>query len=413
MSFIDNNERCCVSEPYPHAASPIKMVKREMEFVREFVASLDVNVGYSVFERGTDTSEIHMMMEPKASSLNFGQQLQNLVDAVDVFAKQTRFLGFKVVLKRYFLSDAANQYSHLQQSDTDGKPYAVSAVQQPPLGGSKVAVWVYWVKGADIHRPQPNVSVIENNGYKHLWTTQMVDGSPDVEAQTTAVFNNYTRFLGQYGCNLKDHCIRTWLYVQNVDVNYAGVVKARKVFFDDNDMTEKTHYIASTGIEGRFSHPNIALVADAYAVQGILTDQIKFLQAPLHLNPTYEYGVTFERGTSIDFGDRRHIYISGTASIDNKGDIVHPGDIMLQTHRALENIEALLNDADAQLSDMAHLIVYLRDTADYNCVKQFLDTQLPKLPKVIVLAPVCRPGWLIEMECVAIKAITKNNYRNF
>ena len=34
------------------------------------------------------------------------------------------------------------------------------------------------------------------------------------------------------------------------------------------------------------------------------------------VNRTYEYGVTFERGTAVTYGDRRHVFIAGTASID-------------------------------------------------------------------------------------------------
>ena len=50
------------------------------------------------------------------------------------------------------------------------------------------------------------------------------------------------------------------------------------------------------------------------------------------------------------------------------------------------------------------MIVYLRDIADYPIVRDLLEQQFPDVPKVIVLAPVCHPGWLIETECIAIKA---------
>ncbi len=66
---------------------------------------------------------------------------------------------------------------------------------------------------------------------------------------------------------------------------------------------------------------------DTYAVDGLKSEQIHYLYAPTHLNPTYEYGVSFERGTYVDYGDRRQVFISGTASINNKGEVVCPGDI--------------------------------------------------------------------------------------
>jgi enamine deaminase RidA (YjgF/YER057c/UK114 family) len=152
---------------------------------------------------------------------------------------------------------------------------------------------------------------------------------------------------------------------------------------------------------------------DAYAIKGISQEQVKYLHASTHLNPTHEYGVTFERGTMVDYGDRRHIFISGTASIDNKGEIVHLTNIEKQIERTIENIEVLLAEADAVINDISKMIVYLRDTADYQIVSDYLDKYYKELPKVIVWAPVCRPGWLIEIECIAIKEIEANQFEKF
>ena len=53
----------------------------------------------------------------------------------------------------------------------------------------------------------------------------------------------------------------------------------------------------------------------------------------------------FERGTSVEYGDRRHLFISGTASIDHRGEVVHVGDVREQTRRMWENVEKLLEEA--------------------------------------------------------------------
>ena len=47
-----------------------------------------------------------------------------------------------------------------------------------------------------------------------------------------------------------------------------------------------------------------------------------------------------------------------------------------------------------------------RDIADYAVVKEMFDKRFPDTPRVITLAPVCRPGWLVEMECMAVKKIS-------
>lgn len=53
------------------------------------------------------------------------------------------------VFKRYFLSDAANQIDALRSGEKPYPPCATSVVQQPPLDGGKVALWVYLLSLAD------------------------------------------------------------------------------------------------------------------------------------------------------------------------------------------------------------------------------------------------------------------------
>jgi enamine deaminase RidA (YjgF/YER057c/UK114 family) len=60
-----------------------------------------------------------------------------------------------------------------------------------------------------------------------------------------------------------------------------------------------------------------------------------------------------------------------------------------------------------------HLVVYLRDTGDYEVVNELFRQRFPDIPTVISLAPVCRPTWLIEMECIAVKANNNPQYPHF
>ena len=152
---------------------------------------------------------------------------------------------------------------------------------------------------------------------------------------------------------------------------------------------------------------------DAYALKGFKPAQIQYLQAKDNLNHTSDYGVTFERGTSIQYGDRNHVIISGTASINNKGEVVYPGDVNKQADRMLENVEALLKEAGAAVSDLASVVIYLRDYADYAIIKAWADYRLPDVPKTFVHADVCRHDWLIEMECMAIVESNNSEFSDF
>jgi enamine deaminase RidA (YjgF/YER057c/UK114 family) len=78
-----------------------------------------------------------------------------------------------------------------------------------------------------------------------------------------------------------------------------------------------------------------------------------------------------------------------------------------------ENVEKLLEEANTSFSDVMQIIVYLRDSADYTIVKQMFDKRFPAIPTVITLAPVCRPTWLIEMECIAVSDKGDTKYKDF
>lgn len=371
----------------------------------------DVRVQLSTFGIPDGETEYHALLTLTRPSASFDQQLKRLQNAYNNLLAERLPAGTVPVFRRFFLSDAANQTELVMLQERKNTFCALSIVQQPPLNGTKIALWVYFLSEATVHSHSTVLHEATHNGYRHLWSGGLTAKAENSEYQTRLLFNDYIIQLTGQHCTLAADCIRTWLFVQNVDVNYAGVVKARREIFLTQGLTESTHYITSTGIEGRHADPAVHVQMDAYTVEGLQPEQIQFLYAPTHLNPTYEYGVTFERGVAVTYGDRKQIYISGTASIDNQGEIVHPGNILKQTGRMMENIEMLLREAGAGLNDIMQAIVYLRDIADYLPVQKYLQTYYPQLPYIMVLAPVCRPGWLIETECIAVTGDGDTRYK--
>ena len=179
--------------------------------------------------------------------------------------------------------------------------------------------------------------------------------------QTESLLINYEETLQSFNATLADNCIRTWFFVRDVDTQYAGMVKARKENFAEQGLTEQTHYISSTGIGGLPADTRALVQMGTYALTGFEPSQQRYLYAPTHLNPTYEYGVTFERGTVMEYGDRAHVFLSGTASINNKGEVVHVGNIVKQTERMWENVGVLLEEGGASFDDVMQIIVYRAD----------------------------------------------------
>lgn len=368
-----------------------------------------VTIELSGFEVPDGVAEYHAILRIINPRLTYIKQVNYLLDAYTQLLEE-ELEGAISVFKRFFLSDAANQTTYLLSALEKRAEGAFSIVEQPPLDGTKIAMWVYLQKGVQAQTLSNGLVEVKHGEYRHLWTAYNFNQASNSEEQTRILLNDYIAQLEEQGCRLADNCIRTWFFVQNVDVNYMGVVKARNEVFATQNLTKNTHFIASTGIAGRHANPKVFVQMDAYAVEGLNPEQVHYLYAPTHLNPTYEYGVSFERGTYIDYGDRRQVFISGTASINNKGEIVHPGDVCKQTERMWENVETLLKEAECSFEHVQHLLVYLRDISDYSVVSEMFEKRFPTIPKVYLLAPVCRPGWLVEMECMAVKPLSDNHF---
>ena len=362
------------------------------------------------FDNGTEVREYHTMIHVSQTELTFSKQLEAVQNAYNQLI-ETHLPGTQAVFKRYFLSDAANQQDEVIVSDVTD--CAKSIIQQPPLDGTKIALWCYLMTGVQTGLTNAGLYTVSHGQFKHLWNGSAHNLAANSEYQTRLLFNEYNMQLLEEGCTLEANCIRTWLFVNDIDLNYGGVVRARNQVFFTQGLTVNTHFIASTGIGGRQSDPNVLCQMDNYAIAGIQKEQIHYLYAPTHLNRTSDYGVSFERGTYIDYADRRHVIISGTASINNKGEVIYAKDIVKQTQRMWDNVEALLNEAECNYDDVCEMIVYLRDLADYQIVSELYKKRFPGKPYVIIHAPVCRPGWLVEMECMAVKSISSPTLPQF
>lgn len=363
-----------------------------------------------MFDNGTEVVEYHVMVHVDDCMLTYPEQLEAVLNTYNTLLEGQLKDG-RCVFKRYFLSDSANQEDDVVAADmTD---CAKSIIQQAPLDGTKIALWAYLMTNVQTHVNKSGLYEVAHGGYRHLWTGSAHNLAANSEYQTRLLFNEYNMQLIEEGCTLKDNCIRTWFFINDTDLNYGGMVRARNQFFFIQGLTSKTHFISSTGIGGRQADPNVLSQMDCYAVDGIVKEQVEFLYAPTHLNRTSDYGVSFERGTLVDYQDRRQVFISGTASINNKGEVVYPKNIRKQTFRMWENVEMLLKEADCTFEDVGMMVVYLRDTADYAVVRSLFEERFKGYPYVIVHAPVCRPGWLIEMECIAVRKTHNPQYKMF
>ena len=270
-------------------------------------------------KNGTAVCEYHVMIHASSPKCSYTQQLEAVLGAYGQLIEGPLH-GAQAVFKRYFLSDAANQADEVIVADVTD--CAKSIIQQPPLDGTKIALWAYLMTNVQTGVSKSGLYEVRHGAFRHLWNGSAHNMAANSEYQTRLLFNEYNMQLIQEGCTLEANCIRTWFFVNDVDLNYGGMVRARNQFFFTQGLTVNTHFIASTGIGGRQQDPNVLSQMDNYAIAGVKKEQIHYLYAPTHLNRTSDYGVSFERGTLVNYADRRHVFISGTASINNKGEVM-------------------------------------------------------------------------------------------
>jgi enamine deaminase RidA (YjgF/YER057c/UK114 family) len=194
--------------------------------------------------------------------------------------------------------------------------------------------------------------------------------------------------------------IRTWLFIKDIDNKYDEVVRARNKIFDRNGLIPENHFIASTGIgrpDDEF-YPGELLHLDALLVPNLKQEDLIYMSNTKVMPNTSIYGVRFERGVIFKTKEVNYYIISGTASIDNKGNIKYLGDLEKQIYHSLNNIDSLLFKYNENIHHADKIIGYVRNEKDLKFVEKTCKEILLNVEWEIKLGKVCRPGWLVEFE---------------
>lgn len=333
--------------------------------------------------------------------------LKNTLSALD--------LDFSdICICRFFCSDINNQIPVIENVWPCEESCQRFYIGQQPLDSRYISIQAYCIKGvAEKNLLPDNTLLLRHGGYKSVWTLDYPDKKGSSEEQTNVILAACRSKLACRNMSFTDNVIRTWYYLRDIDNTYEGMIKSRVELYESWDLAPDTHFIASTGIEGRSPWPHALVGLQTHAVSGLKPEQIIYLDAPEYLSPTALYGVNFERATKIIYGDRCHCHISGTASIDKFGHVLYPGNVIKQAERALINIAALLHEGEMELSDMKAATVYLRDPCDCELVKPLVEAALPENCAInFTCGSVCRPDWLIEIEGEAA-AMCKADFADF
>ncbi len=99
-----------------------------------------------------------------------------------------------------------------------------------------------------------------------------------------------------------------------------------------------------------------------------------------------------------------YLHISGTTATDETGHLTGAGDVYAQTLQCLKNIERVLHQAGASISDVVRTRMYVVDIDDWEAVArahhQYFD-QIRPATSMVEVSRLITPEMLIEIEADA------------
>lgn len=135
--------------------------------------------------------------------------------------------------------------------------------------------------------------------------------------------------------------------------------------------------------------------------------QISAYEYPEQYGPS---SPTFARASLLNFNQCKLLLISGTASIVGH-QTLHVGDVIAQTHETLNNLKAIVSEANRLLNqdkfDLATSFyrVYLRHAADLPLVRNEMQRVFGNHVQALFLqAEICRQNLLLEIEASIFSA---------
>lgn len=199
---------------------------------------------------------------------------------------------------------------------------------------------------------------------------------------------------------------RTWFYLDDILAWYGDFNRVRNQVFESFGLlngSATSVMPASTGIGGRNARGH-RCTFDLLATRPLAGGEssVERLRNPLQ-NEAPEYGSSFSRGLSVTTDRCRYFFVSGTASIDECGNTVHPGDFDCQARRTLDNIESLLASEGAAFDDICQASAFVKNPEDVGRLQRILKLRgLDDLPLVCTIEDVCRDELLVELDATAV-----------
>ena len=232
--------------------------------------------------------------------------------------------------------------------------------------------------------------------------------------QSMDIFEGIGKLLSSNGFKPSDIC-RQWNYIPGITVlhdgsqNYQEFNDARSIFYASCDWKEG--YPAATGIGTTAG----GVMVELYAVKGTGYRSLP-IDNPVQV-AAHSYSQQVLDGKSVEqLGERttpkferarllgNTIFISGTAAIKGECSNMSTNTVeqavetmeIMNRLIASDNIPAENNGAQYDL-----LRVYVKRECDIPATREYMQRHYPTVPKHYLVADICRPELLIEIEGIA------------
>ncbi len=345
----------------------------------------------------------------------------------DCLLKTKKINSGKRIFKLNFFVDtkSAEAYSILKErvkgrvAGLFADPIIQNFIAQPPLT-CKIVVEAFcydpeqWQMTAVQGFESSAVVFRRDNEEVLLGNVQSDDG---ISCKTNAEnsFEALNEILERSGFGMKN-IIRQWNYIENI-LGFDAGEQCYQVFNDIRskfygDSFDTSGYPAATGIGMNRAGVIIEFVAvkggqietrpidnpgqisaHAYSDQVLVGEECVLKTTP-----------KFERARYLRHGEKKLIFISGTASITGERTI-GVNDPELQTEVTIQNIQRLFSkkvlekiSAEKLEPKYGHARVYVKNRKDFRIIRQTFKKHFNNLPVVYIIADICRNDLLVEIE---------------
>lgn len=304
----------------------------------------------------------------------------------------------------------AGRVGGVQIHAISGGPMRVSDIQPVSKSEERSSAGAPAGPGSGARSPGTG-KVLEAAGARYLYLSSVIgvdergrlpDGG---EVQARQMFENARSLVEANGSHFS-HVVRTWIYLPHILQWYREFNAARTASYERFGVFDEPWpgvLPASTGIQGAAPGP-AQCVMDLVAVEALAGEdlEVRRINNPRQSEAT-SYGSSFSRAVEVTHAGVSHLYVSGTASINERGETVYAKDLEGQIFRTMTNVGVLLQSSGVGWEDVCIATAFFK-TADYiPALDRVLRTLgVPRFPVVSVVADVCRPELLFELEATAV-----------